>query len=316
MKKLFLTIIIVSAAQMCANSQNNTALLNSPLVKSYSEREDGRFHGEYTSWHQNGNKKAEGAFEDNNRVGKWSVWDTAGNLVVERVYTNNYQYKQTFPVMSDGDAARLQERLNFLAACNDNDFSRLQADMLMLSALLWREILPDDNPVLFTNNLFLQTIVNAVNSGSLSAYLNEYCKEKNNAKISMNDLKLHSIKLNEQYVFDNQRNMGDFRIICFCPVMVNAVTNDTISNYWFYFPEASPVLAKADISKQKLPFNIKTLSDLFLYRYFYGVITETEHKNSFNNYGNLPAGQKSYLIESHLINLEHDLWVNSVKSEK
>jgi hypothetical protein len=244
------------------------------------------------------------------------VWDTAGNLVVERVYTNNYQYKQTFPKMSDGEAAKLQEKLDFLAVYNDNNYSRTQENMVVLSALLQREILPEDNPVLFKDNLFLKVLVDALNSGSLQAYVNEYCNasEKNNAKVNnMNDLKLHSIKLKEQYLCDNQRNIGEYRIICFCPVMVNALTNDTISNYWFYLPEANPVLAKADISKQKLPFNIKTLSDLFYFRYFYGVITEWEHKNSFNNYGNLPAGQKSYLIESHLINLEHDLWVKSAK---
>jgi len=320
MKNLFLTIGIVAAVQATAVSQSNVSSLNSPLVKSYYEKEEGRFHGEYVSWHKNGVKKAEGEFDNNNRVGKWSVWDTAGNLVVERIYENNFRFKQTVPTEFESGFTGVYFCSETFELKGYNYFS-LEAKQVVFSSLLWREILPEDNPILFEDNLFLRTLIAAMNSGSLLAYTDEFVSEKNNAKIdNLNNFKLHSIKLKEQYVFDNQRNIGEFYIICFSPVMVNTATNDTITNYWFYFPEAIPVLTKARLPRQfaNTSNNLigRDLGSLLFYRYFYGTITQWEHKRRFHNYGNIAPEQESDLIEAHLIDLEHNLWVESAKSVK
>lgn len=37
-------------------------------------------HGEQTVWHDNGNKYYQGSFEDGVRTGIWKFWDSSGNL--------------------------------------------------------------------------------------------------------------------------------------------------------------------------------------------------------------------------------------------
>jgi antitoxin component YwqK of YwqJK toxin-antitoxin module len=42
---------------------------------NYGDRE-----GVWTIWHENGQKKAEGAYKSNKREGVWTYWDDKGNV--------------------------------------------------------------------------------------------------------------------------------------------------------------------------------------------------------------------------------------------
>ena len=50
--------------------------------------------GPHTTWHDNGEKKHEGAYKRGAQEGLWTVWDEDGNKIGETRYKNGVEVDQ------------------------------------------------------------------------------------------------------------------------------------------------------------------------------------------------------------------------------
>jgi hypothetical protein len=57
-----------------------------------------------------------------------------------------------------------------------------------------------------------------------------------------------------------------------CPVVKNNQTNKTKELFWLYFPNTRNCLAQHKLNSKNLPKHIKTLDDVFFFRYYSGSI--------------------------------------------
>jgi antitoxin component YwqK of YwqJK toxin-antitoxin module len=55
--------------------------------KSESFKKDGKFHGKYSSWHENGKKKSEVLYANGLRHGIFKSWHQTGEIKIEGQYT-------------------------------------------------------------------------------------------------------------------------------------------------------------------------------------------------------------------------------------
>ena len=76
MKKLLLLsltcIILLSFQTLEIRKQ----MYDNGQLKYQVEVESGLLNGKYMSWYRNGQKKAEGTFKNNQRIGNWSAYDS------------------------------------------------------------------------------------------------------------------------------------------------------------------------------------------------------------------------------------------------
>jgi len=77
---LLLCILFIFSNSSKAQEQNTIVTDN--FQSSYT-LDNGKIGGPYKSFYDNGQKKAEGQFENNYRTGKWIVWDSTGIKKIE-----------------------------------------------------------------------------------------------------------------------------------------------------------------------------------------------------------------------------------------
>mgnify|MGYP001584652893 CR=1 FL=1 len=54
------------------------------------ELERGKLSGQWTLWHENGQKQAEGEFADDRRNGLWTEWNERGEKSSEATFRDGY----------------------------------------------------------------------------------------------------------------------------------------------------------------------------------------------------------------------------------
>jgi len=129
-----------------------------------------------------------------------------------------------------------------------------------------------------------------------------------------NNVRKYRIK--EEWYFDKQRSVMDFRIIGLCPVMDRYDDNDIYrgesSLFWVYFPEARTVLSKAEVfNHRKNDAARLTYDDIFHKRFFNSYIVKESNKynRKITEYKQgIDALLEAEAIQEEIFNLEHDLW--------
>tara|TARA_B100000768_G_scaffold34173_2_gene32724 strand:+ start:6973 stop:7830 length:858 start_codon:yes stop_codon:yes gene_type:complete len=129
-----------------------------------------------------------------------------------------------------------------------------------------------------------------------------------------NNVRKYRIK--EEWYFDKQRSVMDFRIIGLCPVMDRYDDNDVYrgesSLFWVYFAEARTVLSKAEVfNHRKNDAARLTYDDIFHKRFFNSYIVKESNKynRKITEYKQgIDALLEAEAIQEEIFNLEHDLW--------
>ena len=303
-----ITILICCGSVLTSFSQN--LIFENEFIKCVYEQSNGRFNGDYTSYYKNGQTKAQGKFSNNNRTGKWTIWDSTGNIKIQRIYSDSYNYKTTFPKQKSNDLVKLLNISQYQPEYNSDgylDYIYLKERMVVWSKRIWRYIENVQNPLLFDQNKLFDLINKAVFKGDLKAYAptnDDFRIELPVNNIDTSYLKVIGYKIKEDIYFDNERFISESRIIGICPVVMNMKNNKTYDLYWIYFPMLRKHLATISITGKTIPSNIKNIDDLFFYRYFYGQIIKEE---SLENQ-QVSDSKQSQKIEIGLIEKEHDLW--------
>ncbi|MCW9041552.1 MAG: hypothetical protein OQJ69_02950 [Flavobacteriales bacterium] len=321
MKALSISIFLLIIT-LTLSGQNKERIYEDSNKKITYHITQGRFNGNYTSYYKNGNKKAEGNFENNLRIGKWTVWDTLGNIRMERVYSDPFTFERIVPKVPDDKPIELLNIPRYKIKYNKNGYiayAYVKESDVHYHRRIWRYISPKENPILFEKDLLFKLLTKLILDSNIIAYStkDDEFREAFMPKIDTSALKVIGFKLKEDFFFDMNRVVSESRIMGVCPIVVNQTTKDTIDAYWVFYPETRKYLSQVKMESDSTPQKIKTLDDLFFYRYFYGRIIKqsTVYDRYLKDY---LTGEKllkeAERIELYLIEQEHNIWINLTKS--
>ncbi len=311
---IFLTLnICIPAVQLIA--QNIPKQFKDLNLNCTYNIKDGMFNGKYLSFYPNGNRKSEGEFKNNNRIGKWTIWDSTENKICEREYKNAFVYKQNFP-LNPHNYTLLNKR-------DSNDIIKeffIKEAMIYTFSKTWRMIYEENNPNLFENDRLSKLLINSMLNSKVTAYDiadEEFTKplsiQQLKEKFEFDKLEIKAYKIKEVWFLDTVRKISEVRILGICPVAKskneNAATQDLC---WFYFPDIRKVLASEKIRSNKIFPVITNMDDIFVFRHFASKIIKED--NPYNKaIKNYKSGRdieiEAEKIELKLIELEHDFWM-------
>ena len=279
------------------------------------------YDGKYVSYYPNKQKKAEGNFAENQRIGKWTAWDSTGKMVMQREYKNNFEFTRLFPAYPKGTAQLFSApvyKLNY----NEKgyiDYFYLQERACTVSKRIWRYVPKEKNPQIFMFNQFLPLLLDSVKTGKIFGYDiadDEFWKKLEpgvlNKYADTATYSLIGYKIKEDWFFDIDRMISETRIIGLLPVLREKTKGDTIETAWFYYPQVRAIAAKQMHECNAVNPNASTLDNVLFFRNFYGEIyKESNVKNrSLKEYASgLMLDQERTRIELSLIELEHDEWL-------
>lgn len=279
------------------------------------------YDGKYVSYYPNKQKKAEGNFVENQRVGKWTAWDSTGKMVMQREYKNNFEFTRLYPSYPQGTAQLFSApvyKLNY----NANgyiDYFFLQERACAVSKRIWRYVPKEKNPQVFQYNQFLPTLLDSVKAGKIFGFdiIDDEFRKKLEPGVlnKYADTALYSLigyKIKEDWFFDLDRMISETRMIGLLPVLREKSKGDTIELAWFYYPQVRAIAAKQMHDCNAVNQNASTLDNVFFFRNFYGEIyKESNVKNrSLKEYASgLMLEQERTRIELSMIELEHDEWL-------
>ena len=130
---------------------------------------------------------------------------------------------------------------------------------------------------------------------------------------SPGDVKRFRIK--EDWFFDKQRSVMEVRIIGICPVRDNIDDKGDVRGndplFWIYYPEARPILARAEVFNIKNGAEKRSYDDVFLKRLFASYVYKEENvfDRKITDYSQgIDAILESDRIKRELIDFEEELW--------
>lgn len=313
---LFIPLTLIFLSFIGRNREKHS--FESQNIVCHYETNEGRIDGNYISYYKNGKKKAEGRFENNYRLGKWTVWDSTGRMRMQRDYSDPFTFKRILPKVPKDKVIDLLNVSPYAMEYNKDGFIEsfyLEQRAILWTNQIWRYVEPNDNNILFEENKLFSILNENIFNGNITPYQatdDDFLKELRITDLDTSSIELVGYKIKEDCIFDIERLVTESRILGICPVVVNKVKQDTLDLYWVYFPQARKYLAQEKTPHTKLPSHIRTLDDVFFYRYFYGQIYKesTVHDRPISAYkSGLEIEKEAERIEISLIECEHDIWI-------
>jgi hypothetical protein len=291
---------------------------------------DGKLHGKYISWHKNGQKKSEGQFYKNNRIGTWKVWDNKGNLRCSRKYKNNFEYTSIIPKKTKDASIKLLNKYPYIPERNKDayfDLFELEETKAIYSKKYISIILPQDNPILFSKSILELFVANRDSDDFKNYNIFDRFQAKKFEINSLKDLKLIAYKTTKEYVYDLERQIMEARVICISPILLDTITNTLYDDNWFYLENITPFLAKLPVENFDKKIDVQNISDIFFWKQY----SDLEIKNLIyqsEDYKDLDSSvftdpnklaelskdcEKNTLTE---IENEHSLWIEFTKNRQ
>jgi gliding motility associated protien GldN len=132
---------------------------------------------------------------------------------------------------------------------------------------------------------------------------------------TFNPSEIKRFRIKEDWFFDKQRSVMEVRIIGICPVKDNLDKNGVFRAYeplfWIYYPEARPILAKAEVFNSKNGAERRSYDDIFWKRLFASYIYKEENvfDRKITDYAQgIDALLESDRIKRELIDFEEQMW--------
>jgi hypothetical protein len=305
--KNFLFILI--AFLFCSFNDKGSHWYNSTFYRCKYQTKQGRFNGNYTSFYNNGKKKAQGLFSNNYHSGIWSVWDENGKLILQRNYVNPFEFTGLFPEKTKSHKSNYKLERDFTGCYKHLDFT---PDMILFASRNWRKIEPTFNPLLFDNNRLYTVLQNLVLTKQVNAYENDSLKRtKNPDQIKNGELSIVGFKTMGDAFLDNDRLTMEYYTIGICPLAVYKNTSDTVDLYWLQMDDLRTALAKEKLNSKDLPSTIKSLDDLFFFHCFQSSVYKSLSFAKDNTHPLQKADpiNQALRVDLDIIDNEHDLWV-------
>ncbi|MBE9480544.1 MAG: gliding motility protein GldN [Bacteroidetes bacterium] len=125
--------------------------------------------------------------------------------------------------------------------------------------------------------------------------------------------KVMRLRIKEDWYFDKQRSQLLVRILGICPVMMKEREGVEIPEplFWIYFPEARPILAKAEMFNRFNSAERRTYDEIFWKRMFGSYVYKEQnvYDRKISQYATgMDALFEAERIKNELFEFEHDLW--------
>ena len=338
---IFLSSIFITQAQTQTREISNVSVnareelttfensykQNAPTRVAY-HISNGMLNGKYISY-KNGMKIAEGTFENNNRVGDWKVWDSTGNLKIERVYINEYEYKSILP-------KQLADTPLYTPKRNTEGYYAyptlyVKEKVIIWSQRTWSYIYNKVNPLLGNGNRLFRLMYSEIKQRNLIAYQYYntdidygFNKSLDSTKVPLDtmDYRVIGYITKEDRFYDSSREVLDYRIISICPIaIINhrikdtikeaylkentfSHSSDTVGLFWIYYPQIRKYLATEKVSCDTVPKQIQNLDDVFFWTYYNSSIFMRSAVIA-----QLGRVYDSWNAHIGYIELEHEIWL-------
>ena len=121
------------------------------------------------------------------------------------------------------------------------------------------------------------------------------------------------LRIKEDWYFDKHRSQMMVRIIGLCPVMIKDRDGEEVTEplFWLYFPEARPVLAKAQMYNRRNDAERRTYDDVFWKRMFASYVYKESnvYDRRISEYvTGIDALFEAERIKNEMFNFEQSLW--------
>jgi hypothetical protein len=321
--KIIISVFLLIFVGLTANSQILEHLYSDSLIKCEYHTIDGRIDGKYISYYKNGEKKAEGDFKNNYRDGKWTIWDSTGEMLTCRDYKNPFSFVLLSQKNQSDTTFKTSGKSNYSLKYNKDgyiDYFPLQEKNVFMAKRVWRFIPAANNPYLFQNNSLQNIISSNLSNGNITAYStndDEFLTPLKPDEIMAEGINIIGYKIKEDWSFDKDRMVSEMRILGICPVSLDTVMNSTRDLYWIYFPQIRKYLAREKLSGNAIPKGITNYDDLFFFRYFASSIYKEsnvyDRKISDYKFGD-DISKEAERIEINIIEMEHNLLKSYIKN--
>lgn len=294
-------------------------------IKSEVEMESGMFNGRYISFYKNEKKSAEGTFENNQRVGLWTAWDSSGQMRMKRDYKNSFQYKIISAKNKRGNI-KIAAKDYPLNRNKDGyiEYPKLEEKNVAVSRRLWRDIEPGKaNDLLFEENRLFSLLYKNLILKNITAYDNSSDDFKKPLSVpeiesmaSKGNAKIIGFKIKEDWFYYSDRQQSEVRIVGICPVSEDRITGKR-DMFWLYYPDIQKYLASEKINLTDLK-NLKNFDDIFHFRHFASSIYKEDNRDNklISQYKQgKEIGEESFGIEMDLLEMEHTLWIGSTNAK-
>ena len=268
----------------------------------------GMVHSTYESTHPNGQIRAKGNFYLNQRVGIWEFYDKSGELVLRRDYTNNLCFKQLVPSAEDAVGDLFLEYPEYPPYRESPKvpyvYHPVQERAVTYAKRLW------------VKDVDLPNYWRKLQLGILGGFIQPYDTTSDQFKDTMSmdeffkrtsgDYTIESYKIKEDFFFDNQRRMGETRIIGICPMIKYHKDSAATELVWIYHPQAREILANECVNPWNYPSYIQNLDDILFFRFFGGTIYK--EANVYDR--ELRDDQDPLQIKAEVIEQEHRMLIH------
>jgi len=319
--KLFIATLLFCAASIVTSAQQTRqSYSDSSYTVRYQVR-NGLPHGKYVSYYANGNKRAQGNFSNNNRTGKWIVYDSTGQKQVVRKYKSLFSYTRIYPKPFRKGPAKLLSEPVYKDNNNSggaNKYFHLEKRDVVYAQRSWLFFSAEKNKMLFSADTLMTYLKTALIQDSVTVYSN---KDDEFRTPLSNDEALNILNANknisgflikEDAIFDNQRFLLENRILGLCP-LVKDDNGEYKALFWIYMPQFNKSLTLAKMQQSGAPSNIQTLEDVFFYRYFIAswVYSSSPYDRTFEEKLQLIDDNACYTDKFFIsqIETEHDFWL-------
>ncbi len=324
--KLKIVFVLFLLLAVFVNAQQVLHEHNGRLFSCKYHITSGMLNGPYVSYYKNGAKKSEGTFQYNSRIGEWSVWDSTGKLRVKRIYTNPYEYKQTFPVVtSEGPIPILSEPVYKIERDSLGlwKYYKLEQRMIAYSQRNFKCFYTSEKQLFFDCKTLFEVLYSNARKKKYAIYIGKKGNEDDtyssrfdlatadSSLVDSSKIKLVGFRIKSDFVFDNARLLGEDRTLFITPLVVDKINpKDTFDLFHVYYPHARKYLSQVKINYSGIPNCVQNLDDVFFFSYFKIDKWNVSNSNDreLNEYVNTSTtNANSRLLRE--VETENDLWL-------
>lgn len=281
----------------------------------------GRKNGYFV--YSNGDFNIAGCYVDNMKTGNWCMWDCSERLVLQRNYINGFDYEEVFAILPQNKLTALLECYPFSLKYNNEgyyEYLPIEESDIIWSKRIWRALQEENNNLLFEDYNLIEILLKKIEKGEIYAYeMDEFYSFGDT--VPMEDAielfnpeqdEIVEYIVQEENVFLWDRFDMECRAFGICPVKMNKTTGEKMELFWIYLPETRKSFSQILLSGNELPEHIKTLDDVFFFRYYGGsiIIESNVYKNrKISDYlTGIELELEVQRIENNMLRYEFDMW--------
>jgi len=272
--------------------------------------------GVYTERNQNGRLLVLGEFYEGNRVGIWSLFDSTGNLIVQRDYVEKKKVEFLFPEVENPYSGLYEKYLSTEHMRNDKGYFPylpVEERAVPYSFRSWRELTSMNEPALFSQVDFKKLVITALKLekklfeyGTSGTFATQISMEKYPELLTqLENWDFTRIEIKEDFFYNYDQMRSDTRQL---GINFYASKTDTLPKYSLYIPHLRELMSTVPM---KVAGNneIRNLDDYFFFHAYRGEIVYYSSLFDKEDQRRRKLEKDNWYYELIPIITEHRLWL-------